>query len=77
MQVARGLGADFWTGGCVWHPTNGLEGQMPHGRNSSTFGVMALTLELGLCQTQAQSQESHSIHGSTIYVRWSDSGTSR
>ncbi len=50
---------------------------MPHGRNSSTFGVMALTLELGLCQTQAQSQESHSIHGSTIYVRWSDSGTSR
>lgn len=77
MQVAREVGADFWTGGCVWYPTNVWDAQVPRGADGHTSEVMAVALELGLCQTTKRSQELRSVHGSTMYTRWSNTGTSR
>ena len=77
MQVAREVGEDFWTGGCVWYPTDGLEAQVPHGASSGISGLMAFTLELGLCQTSQQRQAAQLVYKNIMYVKWADSDTSR
>ena len=77
MQVAREVGGDFWTGGCVWFPTNDLDAQVPDGATWNTSGLVAFTLELELCQTKQQHQKSRIVHRSTMYMKWSNRDTSR
>lgn len=70
MQVAREVGADFWTGGFVWHPTHAAV-KLPHAAETDT-SVVPHNLKLGLCQTGKEGVESVSVLENTMYIKWSN-----